>query len=140
LQRNSGNSEQECARFVGQPPQLAGAFSDVRQDLLKIVLAPVLRRRGANWRMSMSSKSKIALAVALAIVVTTTAFARQQTQPTKRESPASELASSVDLAGAQIQLVRGLAKNNPNGNYKLAVCFDIGINLDLPTRCWGNGL
>jgi hypothetical protein len=84
----------------------------------------------------MSTKSKLPFLVALAIV-TTPAFARQQTQPTKHESPAGEIASSVDPAGAQLQLVRGPTKNNLNG---LAVCLDIGINLDLPTRCWGHGL
>jgi hypothetical protein len=88
----------------------------------------------------MSTKSKIPFLLALAIVITTPAFARQQTQPTKHESPAGELASFVDPAGARLQLVRGLTKNYLNGNPKLAVCLDIGINLDLPTRCWGHGL
>jgi hypothetical protein len=88
----------------------------------------------------MSTKRKIPFLVALPIVITTHAFAHQQAQPTKHESPVGELASSVDPAGAQLQLVRGSTKNNLNGNYKLAVCLDIGINLDLPTRCWGNGL
>jgi hypothetical protein len=90
--------------------------------------------------MIMSTKSKIPFLLALAIVITTPAFARQQTQPTKHESPAGELASFVDPAGAQLQLVRGPTKNDLNGNPKLAVCLDIGINLDLPTRCWGHGL
>jgi hypothetical protein len=90
--------------------------------------------------MIMSTKSKIAFLVALAVVITTPAFARQQTQPTKHESPAGELASSVDPAEAQLQLVRGPTKNNLNGNSKPAVCLDIGVNLDLPTRCWGHGL
>jgi hypothetical protein len=88
----------------------------------------------------MSTKSKIPFLVALAIVITPPAFARQQTQPTKHESPAGELASSVDPAGTHLQLVRGLTKNNLNGNYRLAVCLDIGINLDQPTRCWGHSL
>jgi hypothetical protein len=88
----------------------------------------------------MSTKRKIPFLLALTIVITTHAFAHQQTQPTEHESPVGELASSVDPAGAQLQLVRGPTKNNLNGNYKLAVCLDIGINLDLPTRCWGNGL
>jgi len=88
----------------------------------------------------MSTKSKTPFLVALAIVITTPALARQQAQPTKQESPASELWSSVDPAGAHLQLLRGPTKNNLNGNYKLAVCLDIGIDLDLPTRCWGHGL
>jgi hypothetical protein len=58
----------------------------------------------------MSTKSKIPFLVALATVITTPSFARQQTQPTKHESPAGQLASSVDPAGAQLPLVRGLRK------------------------------
>jgi hypothetical protein len=83
----------------------------------------------------MSTKSKMPSLVALAIVITTPAFARQQTQPTKHGSPAGELAFSVDPAGAQPNLVRLPTKNNLNGK-----CLDIGISLDLPTRCWGHGL
>jgi hypothetical protein len=53
---------------------------------------------------------------------------------------AGELAFSVDAAGAQLNLVRRPMKNNLNGDYKPAVCLDIGISLDLPTRCWGDRL
>jgi hypothetical protein len=91
--------------------------------------------------MTMSTKSKIPSLVALAIVVATPAAAGQLTQPTKHESPAGELAFSVDAAGAQLNLlVRRPMKNNLNGDYKPAVCLDIGISLDLPTRCWGDRL
>jgi hypothetical protein len=87
-----------------------------------------------------SSQPEHAL-VALAIVVATPAAAGQLTQPTKHESPAGELAFSVDAAGAQLNLlVRRPMKNNLNGDYKPAVCLDIGISLDLPTRCWGDRL
>jgi hypothetical protein len=90
--------------------------------------------------MTMSTKSKIPSLVALAIVVATPALAGQLTQPTKHESPAGELAFSVDAAGAQLNLVRRPMKNNLNGDYKPAVCLDIGISLDLPARCWGDRL
>jgi hypothetical protein len=90
--------------------------------------------------MIMSTKSKMPSLVALAIVIATPAFAGQRTQPTKHESSAGELAFSVDPAGAQLNLVRPPTKNNLNGDHKPAVCLDIGISLDLPTRCWGHGL
>jgi hypothetical protein len=51
--------------------------------------------------MIMSTKSKMPSLVALAIVIATLAFAGQRTQPTKHESPAGELAFSVDPSGAR---------------------------------------
>jgi hypothetical protein len=90
--------------------------------------------------MTMSPKSKIPSLVALAIVVATTAVAGQRIQPTKHESPAGAPAVPVDAAGAQLSLVLRPIKNNLNGDYKPAICLDIGISLDLPTRCWGDRL
>jgi hypothetical protein len=90
--------------------------------------------------MIMSTKSKMPSLAALAIVIATPAFAGQRTQPTKHESQAGEFAFSVDPAGAQLNLVRRPTNNNLNGDYKPALCLDIGISLDLPTRCWGHGL
>jgi hypothetical protein len=90
--------------------------------------------------MTMPTKSKIPSLVALAIVVVTPAVAGQRTQSTKHESPAGELAFSVDAAGAQLNLVRRPMKNKLNGDFKPAVCLDIGISLDLPTGCWGDRL
>jgi hypothetical protein len=86
----------------------------------------------------MSTKSKMTFLVA--ILVLPPAFARQQTQATKHQSLASEVASSVDPAGAQLNPVRRPAKNNLDGNFKPVFCLDIGISLDLPTRCWGHDL
>jgi hypothetical protein len=97
-------------------------------------------RHRKKGKMTMSTKSKIPSLVALAIVLATPAVAGQRTQPTKHESPAGELAFSVDAAGAQLNLIRRPVKNNLNGDYKPAVCLDIGISLDLPTRCWGDRL
>jgi hypothetical protein len=90
--------------------------------------------------MVMSTKSKMPSLVALAIVIATPAFASQRTQPTKHESRAGEFAFSVDPAAAQLNPVRRPTNNNLNGDYKPALCLDIGISLDLPTRCWGHGL
>jgi hypothetical protein len=90
--------------------------------------------------MIMSTKSKMPSLVALAIVIAAPAFAGQRTQPTKHEARAGEFAFSVDAAGTQLNLVRKPADNNLNGDYKPALCLDIGISLDLPTRCWGHGL
>jgi hypothetical protein len=90
--------------------------------------------------MIMSTKSKMAFLVVLAIVIPPPAFARQQTQATKHESLANEIAFSVDPARAQLNPVRRPTKNNSNGNFKPAFCLDIGISLDLPTRCWGHEL
>jgi hypothetical protein len=88
----------------------------------------------------MSTKSKILSLVALAIVIATPAFAGQRTESTKHESRARDFASSVDPAGAQLNLVRRPTNNSLNGDYKPALCLDIGISLDVPTRCWGRGL
>jgi hypothetical protein len=88
--------------------------------------------------MIMSTKSKMPSLAALVIVIATPAFANQRTQPTKHESRADEFAFFVDPAGAQLNLVR--RPNNLNGDYKPVLCLDIGISLDLPTRCWGHGL
>jgi len=90
--------------------------------------------------MIMSTKCKMPSLVALAIVIATPAFAGQRTQPNKYESATGELAFPVDPAGALLNLVPRPTKNNLNGDYKPAVCLEIGISLDLPPRCWGDGL
>jgi hypothetical protein len=90
--------------------------------------------------MIMSTKRKMSSLVALAIVIANPAFASQRPQPNKHESATGELAFSVDPTGALLNLVRRPTKNNLNGDYKPAVCLEIGISLHLPTRCWGDGL
>jgi hypothetical protein len=77
-------------------------------------------RHRKKGKMTMSTKSKMPSLVALAIVLATPAVAGQQTQPTKHESPAGELAFSVDAAGAQLNLVRRPIKKQ--SEWRLQTC------------------
>ena len=86
----------------------------------------------------MSTKSQIAALAAVAIVIAAPAFAGQRLKPTR--GFAGAFASSDDPSGTHVNPVQRPANNNLNGVASPAHCLDFGIDLDLPTRCWGHGL
>jgi hypothetical protein len=88
----------------------------------------------------MSTKNQIAALAAVAIVIAAPAFASQRVKPTVHTALAGAFASSVNPGGADVNPVRRAASNNRTGVSLPAACPDFGINLDLPTRCWGRGL
>jgi hypothetical protein len=88
----------------------------------------------------MSTKSRIAALAAVAIVIAAPAVASQRVKPTVHSAFAGAFASSVNPGGVDVNSVQRLANNNRNGVSLPAPCPDFGINLDLPTRCWGHGL
>jgi hypothetical protein len=90
--------------------------------------------------MIMSTKSQIAALAAVAIVIGAPAFAGQRLKPTLHSAFAGAFASSVNPGGAHVNPVQGPANNKLNGVSLPARCLDFGIDLDLPTRCWGHGL
>jgi hypothetical protein len=90
--------------------------------------------------MIMSTKSQIAALAAVALVIAAPAFAGQQLKPTLHSAFAGAFASSVDPGGTDVNPVQRPANNNLNGIALPAHCRDFGIDLDLPTRCWGHGL
>jgi hypothetical protein len=88
----------------------------------------------------MSTKSQIAALAAVAIVIAAPAFAGQRVKPILHSAFAGAFASSVNPGGAHVNLVQRPANNNLNRVSLPAHCLDFGIDLDLPTRCWGHGL
>ena len=88
----------------------------------------------------MSKMSQIAALAAVAIVIAARAFASQRVKPTLHSAFAGAFASSVNFRAADVKPVQRAASNNRNGVSLPAACPDVGINLDLPTRCWGRGL
>jgi hypothetical protein len=88
----------------------------------------------------MSTKSQIAVLAAVAIAIAAPAFASQRVKPTVHSAFAGAFASSVNPEGADVNPVQRPANNNRNGASSPAPCPDFGVNLDLPTRCWGHGL
>jgi hypothetical protein len=83
------------------------------------------------------SMSRIAALAAVAIVIAAPAFASQRVKPSVHSAFAGAFASSVNFGGVDVRPVQRAASNNRNG---VSTCPDFGINLDLPTRCWGRGL
>ena len=88
----------------------------------------------------MSKMSQIAALAAVAIVIGAPAFAGQRVKPTLHSAFAGAFASSANPGGAHVNPIQRSANNNLNGVSLPARCLDFGINLDLPTRCWGHGL
>jgi hypothetical protein len=88
----------------------------------------------------MSTKSQIAALAAVAIVIGAPAFAGQRVNPTLHSAFAGAFASSVNPGGAHVNPVQRPANNNLKGVSLPARCPDFGIDLDLPTRCWGDSL
>jgi hypothetical protein len=90
--------------------------------------------------MIMSTKSQIATLAAVAIVIAAPAFAGQRVKPTLHSAFAGAFASSVNPVEAHVNLVQRRANNNLNPASLPAPCLHFGIDLDVPTRCWGHGL
>ena len=88
----------------------------------------------------MSKMSRIAALAAVTIVIAAPAVASQRVKPSVHSAFAGAFASSVNFGGADVKPVQRAASNNRNGVSLPAACPDFGINLDLPTRCWGRGL
>jgi hypothetical protein len=88
----------------------------------------------------MSKMSQIAALAAVASVIAAPAFASQRVKPAVHSAFAGAFASSVNPGGADVNPVQRAASNNRNGVSLPPPCPDFGINLDLPTRCWGRGL
>jgi hypothetical protein len=84
--------------------------------------------------------TKIAALAAVAIVIAAPALASQRVKPTVHSAFAGAFASSVNPGGADVNPVQRPANNSRNGVSLPAPCANFGINLDLPTRCWGHGL
>jgi hypothetical protein len=88
----------------------------------------------------MFKMSQIAALAAVAIVIAAPAFASQRVKPSVHSAFAGAFASSVNFRGPDVKAVQRAASNNRSGISLPAACPDVGINLDLPTRCWGRGL
>jgi hypothetical protein len=88
----------------------------------------------------MSTKSQIAALAAVAIVIAAPAFASQRVKPTLHSAFAGAFASSVNPGGGHVNPVQRPPNNNRNGVSLPGHCLVFGIDLDLPTRCWGHGL
>ena len=88
----------------------------------------------------MFTTSQIAALAAAAIVIAAPAFAGQRAKPTLHRAVAGAFASSVNPGGAYVNPVQRSANNNLNPDSVPAPCLDFGIDLDVPTRCWGHSL
>jgi hypothetical protein len=88
----------------------------------------------------MFTTSQIAALAAVAIVIAAPAFAGQRAKPTLHRAVAGAFASSVNPGGAYVNPVQRRANNNLNPDSVPAPCLDFGIDLDVPTRCWGHSL
>jgi hypothetical protein len=86
----------------------------------------------------MSTTSQIAALAAVTIVIAAPAFAGQRAKPTLRSAVAGAFASSVNPGGAHVNPVQRRANLNPVS--LPAPCPGFGIDLDVPTRCWGHSL
>ena len=88
----------------------------------------------------MSTTSQIVALAAVAIVIAAPAFADQRAKPTLHRAVAGAFASSVNTEGAHVNPVQRRANNNLNPVSLPGPCLDFGIDLDVPTRCWGHSL
>jgi hypothetical protein len=86
----------------------------------------------------MSTKIQIAALAVAAIVIAAPAVAGQRIKSTLRSGFAGAFASST--VGAHANPVQRAANNKLNAVSLPARCPGLGIDLDLPTRCWGHGL
>jgi hypothetical protein len=98
------------------------------------------RRRSKKGEMTMSTMIQIAALAAVAIVIAAPAVAGQRTKPNVHSGFAGAFASSIDPVGADVSPVQRAANNKLNGVSLSARCPYLGIDLDLPSRCWGHRL